>query len=908
MSAFLLFIALSSAAPWQQGVRYWIHVTLDDSASTLVGHEDVEYINNSPDTLTSIYFHLYPNAFKKGSVYFKEREKFLGDYSWRRADEDDFGWIDVVSPTVNGEKPLDVRIQDTEMELRLPAPLPPHDTLRVGMDFVVKIPKVWERFGHEGHHYAITQWYPKVVVYDENGWHPDGYHLLGEFYGEFAHYNIDLVVPLKYVVVSTGRIVSPPDYIARLDSIAEGMEVDTGVNKTVKIHLVADSVHDFAIAAAPDYRLIRTQCGNITVQTAFYGEHKLFARVPEFICAVLDSYQRWYGPYPYDHLVVAQSVHKNAMEYPQMVIIPTSQKSFNFINPDRFKNFESVVAHEVAHQWFYGMIANNEMDDYWLDEGFATFTQYRFMDAVNSTHKGNRLPYDALAIRFFIGTPYDRPIIGTKPYESQIYWVNAYLKGRRIPLMVQWIVGDELFDSIMHTYYRRFAFKHVRSGDFQSVVEEVTGQNWDWFFKPWLMETAYPDFRLAGLRHQNDQTSILVGQKSPSMPVPIMCGDSTLRLTRSKNSVTVPLKCRPVLDPDDIFVETREMNNGKKPVLRFIVPKLDYTRSEFVLVPVIGKTPGLSVVHFDWDNFRVSLVSGVYHSRKHTSGGSSRSVFWFGSGIPVRPGVWNFHWRFEGFLFGFSDGKLTNQRALNMDIGLKKLMFNDIIPTNFRMADIGLMASVVESPELFMDSVSTIVNSSGGSVDTFYTRGVSVAPYIGLMRSWKSAVATTVLGAGSDAGMVLANGKRGFRLRLRGFADVSFSTFPWVRLRLESEQLRGDGRFAFDRPSVGGHRIFDFNWTIGPGLAGYAEQQLRLTGRNFAGIHLFFPTLSSLQVYWAAGWLNFSGKAYQEAGLNLALPIFSAGGIQLRMPIWLSNPPAGRKNIGFRLIFHVQTS
>lgn len=906
----LVFLTLQSSTPWQQGVRYWIHARLDDSLNTIFAHEDVQYVNNSPDTLNCIYFHLYPNAFKKGSVYFRERERLFGDYSHRDADESDFGWIDVTSPTVNGLKPLSVKVTDTEMKMELPAPLPPHDTLRVSLDFVVHIPKPWDRFGHEGHHYAITQWYPKVVVYDEKGWHPDGYHALGEFYGEFAHYDVDFIVPKKYVVASTGEIVAPQNYLARLDSIASNLEVDTSIDSAVKLHIVADSVHDFAIVAAPDYKILRIQCGRINVKAVFWRDHNLFATLPNFICTVIDSYQRWYGPYPYKNLTIAQAPHQNPMEYPQLVIMPPRRRTRIMIGPGRGNSFTSSVVHEVAHQWFYGVLANNEMDEAWLDEGFVTFTQNRIMAIIDSsTDEKDRPSLTNLGLRFIIGTPYDRPIVGTRPYESQVYWLNAYLKGSKILAMIRWSVGDTLFDSIMHTYYREFAFKHVSSADFQHVVEKVTGEKWDWFFKPWLYTTSYPDFQLDRVIVRDSQTLIAVNKSGPFMPTPIKCGDSIFKLPAQKTILKASSPCRsPVLDPNDLFIETRETNNGLGTRVGMLVPRLNYMQNEWLFIPVISlKTPGVSFLNLDYDDLRGTLVSTIYHPApevKHPETGESHasSFFWFATSRSLRPGVNNLYIQFNGFIFS------TKGFDPNFDfyLGSERTELNDIFPTRVSKYDFGgkfrlytdIYFLLPFSEDLFYDTTMS------GDVDTLTLSGVYAGLYYSLTHSQKAYYASTSYGIGIDAG-VSSSYRTGIQLRLRGFVDVQFNKFPWLEVRIESEQSLTDFCMAFDRPSVGGHRIFDFNWMVGPGLPGYFDRQLKLSGKNFTDVKVFSPRAGIFSLYWAMGWLDFYRPPFQEAGINVALPQMLGGSQapQLFFPVWISDPPEGGKNLGFRMVF-----
>ncbi len=874
MTSLLLWVAFA-AAPWQQGVRYWIHATLDDSLNTIIGHEDVMYVNNSPDTLSFIWFHLYPNAFRPNSVYFREREELLGDYSWRSADDSDFGRIDVLNVVFDEDTVRDISVNDTEMKVPFHASLAPGDTAHISMDFVVKIPKVWERFGHEGHHYAITQWYPKVVVYDETGWHPDGYHLMGEFYGEFAHYDVSFTLPVRYVIGSTGRIIAPSSYIERLDSIMSGVEVDTTASPMVNVHLVADSVHDFAIVAAPDYKIHRQSCGSTEVLTMYYRDLSLFSTVPNFVCTVLDSYQRWYGPYPYGELTVAQAPHKNAMEYPKLVIIPPSIGKGN-PSVKRLNKFKETVAHEIAHQWFYGVLANNEMAESWLDEGFATFTQVRFMRTVDTIPK-KRPPIDALLIHGVMGTPFDKPILGTKPYTGQIYWINSYIKGRRIPSMVRWIVGDTIFDFIMHTYYRNYAFKHIRSSDFQHVVEEVTGYNWDWFFNPWLRTTTYPDF---SFRKQGDGR-ITLNVEGPVMPVPIGCGDSSLRAERGQQTVTLPPECRPVLDPKDIFVETDETNNGKRPRIGFLLPGFDYMRDDWVIVPMPSiKMPGVSILNLKYQDLRGTLLSALYDVDK-------RRAFLFGSSMSLKPGIWNTAWRFDGY----------PPEALTADIGIFKLSSKHLVATSGHIDRTGIRVVRVTNADINIVGDQYSDGTSNSTTPYYLVTGIY---YSG---GWWHKYPYFSLNSGGHIELNYSfRDHSGPYARLTFSAMLSLARPLNISLEGESEFVVGKDVPRFDMASVGGHRIYRFSWTQGPALPGYYRHQL--FGKSMVDVKASVHPVSGISLYAAAAWLDFQPHLYREFGIKISIPIGNAAPA-LYFPLWISDPLEGERNWGLRAVFVV---
>lgn len=435
----LLLCGGNSWAYWQQNVKYQIDVRLDTEKHTLQGREVLEYTNNSPDTLEYVWFHLYPNAYKNNETLFAKELRRLGNGRFHslKAQGKELRWE---------YKKGDI----TEARVYLPSPLYPGGKITFEIEFLVKIPLIFSRLGHVGRHYEITQWYPKVVVYDEQGWHPDGYHAVGEFYGEFGTFDVRITLPKDLVVGATGVLISPESEKAWLDSLAtEGARIEkmtdkerrkylkerdkrikqTQTDETKTLHFHAEKVHDFAWFADSRYILKRGRFEDVQINVLVRPEHeRMWKDAIHYIHDTLKYYGEWYGKYPYPQITVVDGdLRAGGMEYPNIVVIAIPNIPF-------FRFLEMVIMHEVGHQWFYGVLGTNEMDEAWMDEGVNSYSENRYLERKYGK-EGNLTN-----------------------------WPKAL--------------------SFLPKISNRWKFKHPHTQDFIEVAERVSGQELDWFFRP----------------------------------------------------------------------------------------------------------------------------------------------------------------------------------------------------------------------------------------------------------------------------------------------------------------------------------------------------------------------------------------------------------------------------------------
>ncbi len=595
---------------WQQDVHYRIAIALDPNNHTANGNTTIKYKNNSPDTLHFVWFHLYPNAYKDNRSVFARESMQAGSSQFALAPDRERGYIRIDTLRCGTQLvQWEYKEHDeTEMKVMLPVPLKPGESIQFDMTFFIKIPHIFSRFGHIKHHYEFVQWYPKVVVYDKHGWHPDGYHLIGEFYGEFGTFDVEITVPKDMTVAATGNLISPATEIARLDSLARfGERLDslrankqrkaiktalkpmaqtklTTDLKTLRFH--AEKVHDFAWAADQRFILKRGKYKNVTINVFVLPQHEHQGRAAVgYVYDTLEHYGRHYGEYPYDQVTVVDGdVSAGAgMEYPNLTIV-------NFGSPDWIRLLEMVIMHEVGHNWFYGMLGNNEMAEAWLDEGMNSFAENRYFEEKygrdgNMTNWPSYLSFmpqlsdryiQTMLYYLFAANHAEQPIL-SPAYQFKESYNLVYVKAAWMMDMLKDLIGTDKFDELMQTYFEEYQFKHPTTEDFVRLAEQISGRKLDWFFESWLHSTAQCDFAIKKIQKNTTnsgakQLSVTVAKKGQiAMPADLMVmqpNGSKLYYrwygTGRDTTFHLPVAEWPKkvwIDPDDRILEVDNWNN-----------------------------------------------------------------------------------------------------------------------------------------------------------------------------------------------------------------------------------------------------------------------------------------------------------------------------------------------------------
>jgi hypothetical protein len=551
-----LTFAQQSPAPkgyWQQEVNYSIDVTLDDKQHELKGTEELQYTNNSPDQLTFLWFHLWPNAYKDNSTAFAKQQLHNGSRKFEFAKAGQRGYIDQLDFKVNGQSAqLAYDPENPDMaKLILPQPLAPGAKATISTPFHVKIPDSFSRFGHVEQSYQITQWYPKPAVYDRKGWHQMPYLDQGEFFSEFGAFDVRITLPANYTVGATG-VLQNPDEQQRLDKLAEARAVkktaaDFGKDlsfpasaaETKTLRYVQDRVHDFAWFADKRFNVLKSGVTlpsgrQVTSWVLFTNaDAEKWVKGLQDLNDALTYYSQWVGEYPYSSATAVDGALSagSGMEYPMVTVTQPM-----------------AIIHEVGHNWFYGILGSNEREHAWMDEGVNSYIETRIAERDDpqagqfsgllkaksvSAKLGianlpasalNQVPYQAEASRGL-----DQPVAGLRAdkYGKLNYGIIVYMKTAAALKYLAGYLGQEPFDKAMHAYYDQWQFRHPYPEDMQAAFEASTGQPLDWFFKDMLQNTHHYDAALSDLQVTDTQIKVLVRNDSPApFAVPVSTVDA----------------------------------------------------------------------------------------------------------------------------------------------------------------------------------------------------------------------------------------------------------------------------------------------------------------------------------------------------------------------------------------------
>ncbi|WP_042171054.1 M1 family metallopeptidase [Paenibacillus gorillae] len=481
-------------------VEYHINVALQNDSRSLYGEQTVTWTNPGKKTVSELYFHLYPNAFLNDKTTFMKESK--GKLREDKATSASQGYMKLNAlETMEGEsllprlhyvQPDDGNTNDfTLAKLKLPVPVAPGKSVTLSMSFEVKLPEVFARMGYSGSFVMAGQWFPKLAVYEtadmrgrtSEGWNIHQYHGNSEFYSDFGIFSVNIQVPESYTVAGTGFQTKTP--------------VSTGKGEHV-YQFYADDVHDFAWAASPDFVYVEdtlsgTGIPGVRIKLYLDPAHEAFKdRYMHAAKSALTKYAQWYGDYPYSTLsVIVPPKGANGaggMEYPTLVT------AFAAENDNPGYSLERTIVHEIGHQYWYGMVASNEFEEAWLDEGFTSYAEDKVMESEYGVIPN--LPLEASYITN--PAPLKYP---SWAYDSHNHYAeNVYMRAKLVLVGIENQIGTRMMQKVMRTYFQKYKFKHPSSGDFQRVVEQVTKQKWHDYFNQFVYHNQMADFSIEAVQ------------------------------------------------------------------------------------------------------------------------------------------------------------------------------------------------------------------------------------------------------------------------------------------------------------------------------------------------------------------------------------------------------------------------
>jgi len=540
LTIFLLFPLIAkpdSDGYFQQHVCYSIDAELNTRDKTIRAAQSLIYTNNSPDTLDRIYFHLYMNRFREGAQTETGRPR-----------QSTSAWIEIDSLKLGDAAIDDYEINSTLMRLPLAQPLLPGDSLQLSFNYRVKLPYADSRFGHAGDHFDVGNWYVTPVVYDRDGWHLNQ-HVENEFYQEWGNFRVNITVPKGFILGATGKLLNEAEAMQDTARSVRRMHLYEGMDSvpTTTWQYEARNVHDFAWTADPGYKIIDYKVDSTRVRFLVMPEnYQSWLDNSAFIEECLRFFNREFSPYPYNNLTIADTyITAGGIEYPQIVFINT------FAGPRyELSYWRAVVIHEVAHQWFYGLLASNQSEDEWLDEGFTAWAEVIAMEHIFGTHN-NYAPSDFnWLVRTFGFERDDRqdmtlnylewtksggeqdPIDTNPDYFRDGVYISQYDKMALVLEMLRDVLGDDKFSAAMRAYCREWQFRHPSTRAMKRSFSRVTGQDLDWFWEQWLHSTRQLDLAVDGFSHFYKNDSLfarinLSSQADAFMPFDLLLRDSS---------------------------------------------------------------------------------------------------------------------------------------------------------------------------------------------------------------------------------------------------------------------------------------------------------------------------------------------------------------------------------------------
>jgi hypothetical protein len=506
----------NSQVYWQQQTDYLLDATLNEKEKTIDGFERIIYTNNSPDSLRFIWFHLWPNAYKNDRTAFSDQLLQNGNIAFYFSGKEQRGYINRLEFKVNGtiakteDHPQHIDIT----KVVLPKPLAPGSSITITTPFHVKLPFNFSRGGYDGESFQVTQWYPKPAVYDKNGWHPMPYLHQGEFYSEFGSFDVRVTVPKNYVVAATGELQNDEEKewlkgranflvgevfkkaIKRINTrgVKQKPVVSNVTMETKTLQYKQSNVHDFAWFADKNFVVatdsIQTSSGRSIAVSSFYtpSQKALWQKSVQYAKDALQFYSNQIGEYPYSTATIVQGPLSfgGGMEYPTITVISPTYTA---------ESLDGTIAHELGHNWFYGILASNERQHPWMDEGLNTFYTNKYLEQ----KYGEQSKEAVLLFQTKAANKTDQPIkTSSEEFSESNYGLVAYSKAAEWLKSLEEKMGKDAFSQSIQQYYQDWKFKHPQPEDFKKAFANGLGNEVDAAFLQLGSSGVLPANRLTG--------------------------------------------------------------------------------------------------------------------------------------------------------------------------------------------------------------------------------------------------------------------------------------------------------------------------------------------------------------------------------------------------------------------------
>ena len=508
---------------WQQEVKYKIDVDLNSRNHSLKGDLSLTYTNNSPEYLNEVFYHLYWNAFQPGSMLSNManiptlfKDNAISD-KIEKLKNGEWGEQIIEELTMNGEV-LSFYIDQTILHAKLPKSIKPGETVTFKIKYTTRIPRLVERGGRkgpEGIDYSFTQWYPKICVFDKDGWHPDIY-VAREFYGDFGTFNVNITADSDYLIGGSG-------VLQNANEIGHGYSDKVTKQKKEKRltwNFVANNVHDFSWVADKKFVHERSKTRSGIDLHFIYKKDKKSSRFlskekfKEDVKNFFTFMEKKFGSYDWPQFTIIQG-GEGAMEYPMATVMQVQSNSY--------EGLLSTVIHEASHMWYYGMLGTDEQQYSWMDEGFTSFAEDEAMNFLLGENILN--PHNNYLSRFskVATASWIEPTATLANYfdGKYPYQLAAYMKGSLFLVQLRGIIGEEAFWSTMLRYKREWAFKHPIPRDFIRIAEKESGMILDWYLNLWIQTNKYSDPSVDSVYSDDKLFTRVILSRNGSLPLPV---------------------------------------------------------------------------------------------------------------------------------------------------------------------------------------------------------------------------------------------------------------------------------------------------------------------------------------------------------------------------------------------------
>jgi hypothetical protein len=522
---FMMLISISTlfaqnnTGYWQQHVDYEMQVDFDDKNYQYEGEQELVYTNNSPDTLNRVFYHMYFNAFQPGSEM-DVRSRTIQDPDGRVRDrisklsDEEIGFMRAKSLKQDG-KDLNYELVGTVLEVELAEPILPGGSTTFEMEFLGQVPVQIRRSGRnnaEGVELSMTQWYPKMAEYDFEGWHADPY-IAREFHGVWGNFDVKISIDKDFILGGTGYIQNP-------NEVGYGYE-DEGVKvrrkgKKLTWHFVAPNVHDFTWAADKNYIHDQITGNDGTTLHFLYKDNEdikeNWKNLQSKTAELLDYFNEHIGPYPYDQYSVIQG-GDGGMEYAMCTLI-TGEREFG--------SLVGVTAHEMAHAWFQHVLATDEAQHEWMDEGFTSYISGLAMNEVMDRNRENPTAGSYRGYVSLANSGYEQAqSTHADRYEyNQAYGTSAYSKGAVFLGQLGYLIGKENLQEVLNRYFDEWKFKHPTPNNFIRIAEKVSGAELSWYLNDWTRTTNTIDYGIKDVS-VDEQVTIVTLERIGLTPMPL---------------------------------------------------------------------------------------------------------------------------------------------------------------------------------------------------------------------------------------------------------------------------------------------------------------------------------------------------------------------------------------------------